>query len=376
MSRGLRIVSLLLAAVLIAGGALSYLAWRGWTSLHTPYPATGTVEPVTLEIEPGSSGTAILGELAAHGVIRDARLARLYLIHVLDDPALQAGEYRFALPQTTPDVLQQIIEGRVVTYPVTLIEGLTLAETAAHLAAEGFGDEDALLAAMADPSAIADLDAEAENLEGYLYPDTYSFPKGTAEAEVVATLVRSFRERFRVEVEPALEGDDRDLSVRDLVTLASIVEKEARLDEERPLIASVYSNRLRIGMGLYADPTIIYALKLAGTWDGNIRRRDLALDSPYNTYVHPGLPPSPIGSPGVRSLIAAANPAESPYFYFVSRNDGTHVFARTLAEHNRNVQRWQKEYWQRRWARERAERDAAKTPIAVDSEKDPDHASD
>jgi UPF0755 protein len=136
--------------------------------------------------------------------------------------------------------------------------------------------------------------------------------------------------------------------VRELVTLASIVEKEARLAAERPLIAAVYANRLERGMGLYADPTVIYALKKAGRWDGNIRRADLALDSPYNTYRHAGLPPGPIASPGAGSLRAAAAPADVPHLYFVGRNDGSHVFATTLQEHNRNVHQWQRLYWRER----------------------------
>ncbi|MEM9598567.1 MAG: endolytic transglycosylase MltG, partial [Acidobacteriota bacterium] len=197
---------------------------------------------------------------------------------------------------------------------------------------------------------IADLDPDATRLEGYLYPDTYHFARGTSEAEVVSTLVRTFRSRFERDVAPLLSGSD--LGVRGVVTLASIVEKETQRDDERTLVASVYANRLRIGMGLYADPTIIYAKKLAGTWDGNLRRPDLKLDSPYNTYVVPGLPPGPICSPTVASMVAALRPADSEYLYFVSRNDGTHVFSRTLAEHNRNVYVWQKKYWRDRWARE------------------------
>jgi UPF0755 protein len=145
-----------------------------------------------------------------------------------------------------------------------------------------------------------------------------------------------------------------------VVTLASIVEKEAKLAAERPMIAGVYANRLRLGMALGADPTVIFALARAGRYDGNLRRDDLAFDSPYNTYRNAGLPPGPICSPGLASLAAAAAPAAGPYLYFVSRNDGSHVFATTLAEHNRNVERWQKEYWRDRWARER--REAADAP--------------
>jgi len=143
---------------------------------------------------------------------------------------------------------------------------------------------------------------------------------------------------------------ENDLDLRGLVTLASIIEKEAGRLDERPLVSAVFHNRLKRQIGLYADPTIIYALKLAGDWDGNLRREDLELDSPYNTYRYPGLPPGPICSPSEASLQAAAEPADVPYLYFVSRNDGTHVFARTLAEHNRNVARWQVRYWRNRRA--------------------------
>jgi UPF0755 protein len=141
-----------------------------------------------------------------------------------------------------------------------------------------------------------------------------------------------------------------------VVTLASIVEKEARLAEERATIGGVYANRLARGIALYADPTVIYALKSQGTWDGNLRRPDLQLDSPYNTYRYPGLPPGPICSPGLASLRAAAAPAEVPYLYFVGRNDGSHVFAETLSEHNRNVDEWQRRYWRRRWAEDREQK--------------------
>ncbi len=207
---------------------------------------------------------------------------------------------------------------------------------------------------MRDPARIADLDPDAPDLEGYLFPDTYRFARGTGEAAIVDELVATFRRRYR----DRLAGELAPGELRRLVTLASIVEKEARLDDERPLIAGVFANRLRRGMPLQADPTVIYALILLDRWDGNLRRPDLRIDSPYNTYRYPGLPPGPICSPGLASLEAAAAPADTPYLYFVSRNDGSHVFAATLAEHNRNVERWQRQYWRERWAEERREREA------------------
>ena len=290
-------------------------------------------------------------------MIREPFWARLYLSRYLDDPTLKAGEYRFTGAATTPEVLTKLVRGEVLTHNVTVIEGLDIETIAAHLAEAGFGDPDEFLRLMRSSELIADLDPLAEDLEGYVFPDTYAFARNTSEAEIVATMVSTFRRHWTDSIEPLLSEDD-PRTARDVVTLASIVESETGIDTERPVVAGVYANRLRIGMGLYADPTVIYALKRKGTWDGNLRRPDLEVDSPYNTYRYPGLPPGPIASPGLASLLAAAQPADVPYLYFVSRNDGTHVFARTLAEHNRNVERWQKQYWRERWARERAEPDS------------------
>ena len=402
---------LLVAAVVAAAGA----GWWGWAALHRPLERTvsvgasesGSAEAPTIVIAPGTDARAILADLARQGLAVDPLLTRLYLVYWLDDPPLKAGEYRFETPASTADVLDKLIRGEVVQHRVTVIEGLTLEETADALTEAGFGDRDRFLAAMRDPAPIADLDPRAETLEGYLYPDTYAFSRGVTEREIVATMVRTFRDRFETRVRPLLGrpggrvalgvpegappealddlGPERPpdaerppdepaippdvaagrrltLTVRELVTLASIVEKEARLDAERPLIAAVYVNRLLAGMGLYADPTVIYALQRRGTWDGNLRRADLQIDSPYNTYRYGGLPPGPIASPGVESLRAAADPAHTEALYFVSRNDGSHVFAETLREHNRNVARWQKRYWRDRWAKERREKAAGEGP--------------
>jgi len=341
-----------LALVLTAGGGLGWWAWR---TLHQSYKGYAG-DDLLHEVLPGQDAGSILQDLEAKGVLDNALLTRLYLVRVLGDPPLRAGEYRFDAAATAPEVLDKLVRGDVVTYPVTIVEGLTMEETAAHLADQGFGDQAVLLDEMLSPDRISDLDPEAPNLEGYLFPNTYSFAKGTSEDEVVTTLVSTFRWLFTDEVRPHLAPDD-ERTPRQIVILASVVEKEARLDDERPVIAGVYFNRLERGIALYADPTVIYALKQEGRWDGNIRRPDLKLDSPYNTYLYPGLPPGPIASPGLASLRAAAQPAEVPYLYFVSRNDGSHVFASTLAEHNRNVNQWQKVYWQKRWAEEKQKSD-------------------
>lgn len=352
------LLGLLVAAALVAGAAWWWLQDR----IATPYRGWAGEERVVV-VEPGTPSAHILERLQAEGVIRDATLARLWLVHGRGNPPLRAGEYRFAEPATLDAVLDKLVEGDVLTHPVTVVEGLTLAETAAALADAGMGERGAFLEAMGDPSPVADLDPEAESLEGYLFPSTYHFTRGTTEAQIVAKMAGTFRDHWRREVAPARTPRSPD-TARGLVTLASLVEKEAGVDRERPTIAGVYANRLERGIGLYADPTVIFALKRLGEWDGNLTRRDLELDHPYNTYVHPGLPPGPIASPGLASLLAAAAPAEVPYLYFVSRNDGTHVFAETLREHNRNVARWQRRYWRQRWAEER--RRAGEEPSPVD----------
>lgn len=362
------------AALLILVGAVlvtTFIYVR--RTLLQPYQAFPETQ-IVVTIPDGASVRESLDLLAREGVLANPDIARIYWTRYLGDPLLKAGEYRFSGPSTTPEVLSKLVRGEVLTHQVTILEGWTLQETAAHLAESGFGDYQALLEEMSTPDRIADFDPEAWDLEGYLFPDTYSFSRGTPEAEVVSTLVDTFRERFAEAVNgPSTSTSPSNSTIdspsqgarldgrtnREILILASIVEKEALVDSERPVIAGVYDNRLERGIGLYADPTVIYALKLNGTWDGNIRRRDLDLDSPYNTYRRVGLPPGPICSPGYASLAAAARPADVPYFYFVSRNDGTHVFAESLAEHNRNVYKWQKLYWRNRWAEERAEKAAA-----------------
>jgi UPF0755 protein len=341
----------ILLVLLLAGAAVAAAGWWAHRTLETPYRGFPGEERIVV-VEPGTPSSRILERLEAEGVIRDATLTRLWLVYGLGDPPLQAGEYRFEGAATAGRVLDKLIEGDVLTHPVTLVEGLSMDETAAALVAAGLGEVDAFFAAFRDPSPIADLDPEAETLEGYLFPSTYHFRSGMSEAEIVRTLVDTFRRQWSEHVAP-VRGERAPDTVRGIVTLASLVEEEAKLESERPTIAAVYANRLERGIALYADPTVIYAMKLLGTWDGNIRRSDLRLDHPYNTYVHPGLPPGPIASPGLASLRAAAAPADVPYLYFVSRNDGSHVFSRTLAEHNENVARWQKRYWRERRAEER-----------------------
>ena len=328
-----------------------------WVKLQRPYQGyEGTEKAVT--IEQGTAVGEILQKLEREGVIADAKLARSYLIYFMGDPTIQAGQYVFEGPLTTAEVLDKLVSGDVVTKSVTLVEGLTLEETAEQLSRQGFGRREVFLDIMRSPELISSFDPDAPDLEGYLFPETYSFASGTSERQVVSTMVKTFKDRFEGEVRPLLAEGPQGRTVRQVVTLASIVEKEAQVESERPIIAAVYQNRVDRGIGLHADPTVIYALKRVGRWNGNIRRDDLRIDSPYNTYRYAGLPPGPIASPGLASLKAAAAPSDVPYLYFVSRNDGSHVFAETLAEHNRNVEEWQRRYWRQRRAQERREREA------------------
>jgi UPF0755 protein len=339
------LLGMVLLLVLIPAAVAAWCWWR----LQTPYK--GYPEPERqVTVNPGTTATQILLNLQKEGVLADARLARLYLIYALRDPKIQAGEYLFHGPLPAPQVLQILVRGRTMTHSFTLVEGMTLEETAEQLAGQGFGGHEAFLAQMRSPQRIADLDPEARDLEGYLFPETYSFAARTGEKDIVDMLVRTFRRRFEKYLQPLLPQGPAGRNVRQVVILASIVEKEAKASSERPLIAAVYENRVERKIGLAADPTVIYALKKLGRWDGNLRRDDLRMDSPYNTYRWSGFPPGPICSPGLASLEAAAAPAHVPYLYFVSRNDGTHVFAETLQEHNRNVEIWQRQYWRDRRA--------------------------
>jgi UPF0755 protein len=252
---------------------------------------------------------------------------------------------------TARDVLGKIARGEVYTVAITFPEGLTIAEMSKIFEAHGFGPAATFVTASKNVVAARSFDPDARDLEGYVFPDTYNVPRRTDAAALVHLMVERFEKVLSPELRQA--AADRGVTVRQLVTLASIVEKETAQPAERPEVAAVYANRLRIGMALQCDPTVIYALERVGRFDGNLRRDDLMFDSPYNTYRYAGLPPGPIASPGKASLEAAAHPADVNFLYFVSRNDGSHAFARTLDEHNRNVQQYQVQYFRARRSAER-----------------------
>jgi UPF0755 protein len=281
--------------------------------------------------------------LVGSGIVRDQLIFRAAVYWTGASRALKAGEYRFDRPMSAVAVVEKMARGDIYTRRITFPEGLTIQDMAKIYESQGFGAASGFAAAARDVSLIADLDPKATDLEGYLYPETYAVAHGTQASALVQMMVARFKAVFSDDMRRT--ADERGLSVREAVTLASLVEKETAKPDERPLVAAVYSNRLKIRMGMQADPTVVYALQKAGRYDGNIRREDLQVDSPYNTYRYAGLPPGPIASPGKPSLEAAVAPADVPYLYFVSRNDGSHVFSATLDEHNRNVQRYQVAYF-------------------------------
>lgn len=322
--------------VLLAIGASFFL----WRAVREPYK--GYAEPKKrVDIRRGLRTAAILQQLQKEGVLRDEWIPLVYMKALRGRDSLKAGVYEFDKPLAPVDVIDKLVRGDVVMASITIREGLDRFAIGKIFAAEGFGTEAQWKKITGEPDLVRDIAPDAESLEGYLFPDTYKFDPGTPVPTIVKAMVANFRRHWGEEMAFITTG----LSPHQTVTLASIVETEAQLPQERPIVASVYVNRVRRRMLLGADPTVIYAMKLAGRWNGNIRRADLQMDSPYNTYRKPGLPPGPIANPGLASLRAAAAPSTTPYLYFVARNDGSHVFATSNEEHNRNVEQWQRQYF-------------------------------
>lgn len=339
-----RLAILLLILGVVAGGG----AWWAYTRVHEPYRGAADAETF-VDIPAGTGPIAIGARLVSAGVVPDAWTFRVAVLLSGRARELKAGEYRFDAPITALDVVTKLARGDVYTRMLTFREGLTMAEMAAVYEERGFGVAADFITAGRNASLINDLDPTARDLEGYLFPETYALPRHTPAAQLVAQMVAGFKKAFDEGLRSAAAAEG--LTVRQAVTVASLVEKETASGDERPLVAAVYRNRMRIRMGMQADPTVIYALQKAGKYDGNLSKADLQFDSPYNTYRYAGLPPGPIAAPGRASLEAAVKPAAVDYLYFVSRNDGTHVFATTLTEHNRNVFTWQVEYFRKRRSR-------------------------
>lgn len=334
----------LTAVLVLVLGAAAVAGWSMWQRIHDPYKGYAETEQF-LTIPPGAGGADIRQRLLDAGLVRDSLTLRAALRWTGQSRALKAGEYRFDREMSAVEVVDKIARGDIYTRRITFPEGLTIADMARLFEQREFGSAADFVAAAENAALIRDIDPDATDLEGYLFPETYAIPRQWGAERLVSIMVDRFKASYRPELreQAAAQG----LTTRQVVTLASLVEKETARDDERALVAAVYRNRMRIGMGMQADPTVVYALQKAGRYDGNIRRADLAFDSPYNTYRYPGLPPGPIAAPGLASLEAALNPADVEYLYFVSRNDGSHVFARTLQEHNANVHEYQILYFRR-----------------------------
>jgi UPF0755 protein len=314
--------------------------WFFWRAITSPYRGY-TEQAKRVEIRKGQRTATILRHLQNEGVIRDEYIPLMYMKLARHNDSLKAGVYEFTKPLTPIEVLEKIMRGDVILRTVTVREGLDRFAVGRLFAAEHFGRPEEWDKVTGDPELIRDIAPEATSLEGYLFPDTYKFNPGTPVKTIVAAMVQNFRKHFSAEMNYIVTG----LTLHQTVTLASLVETEAQRENERPLVASVYLNRFRRNMLLGADPTVIYALKLAGRWDGNIRKADLSMESPYNTYRMHGLPPGPIANPGVASLRAAAAPPATQFLYFVAKHDGSHAFSTNVTEHNHNVDVWQRQWY-------------------------------
>jgi UPF0755 protein len=297
-------------------------------------PPAGPPERIT--VPPQATFRAVTDSLAAHGLITNKLIFRLVARVKGLDRSVQAGVYD--LPRGVPmtELLTRLASGRTASARFTAPEGLTLPEIAAQAARQLGVPAESVLAAARDPAEVSALELPGTSLEGFLFPETYAVPLGASGRDVVRAMARNFKAAWKPEWDARL--DTLGLTKLELVTLASIVEGEARADEEREVISGVYHNRLRIGMALQADPTVQYAIMLAtGSRKPRLYTKDYRFPSPYNTYLHPGLPPGPVNSPGRRSIEASLYPTKVPYLYFVAMPDGRHRFAATYNEHLRNV---------------------------------------
>jgi UPF0755 protein len=322
------LIFLLLLLILAAGytGVALFLPYQG-------FPSGG----VYVDIPHGASQRTIARLLSQNGVVR-SRFAFEALSRSRKRRTLEAGEYFFDHPVTSLEVFDTLANGRVYVKELVIPEGFTMFDIADLAASEGFMTRDEFLSAARDPSPIRDLAPDAPSLEGFLFPATYEFPRHMTGKDMTAAMVKRFKQVWSALPAPAEPAPHK--TVQDVVTLASLVERETPRPEERPHVAGVFTNRLRIGQPLQCDPTVVYALTLAGKYTGKLDGADLRFESPYNTYHNRGLPPGPIANPGEASLQAALAPSPTDDLYFVANTEGGHFFSKSLEEHNQNVARY------------------------------------
>jgi len=344
--KALRILLVVLFVGAVAAAAGAAKVYRDLVAFKdTPF---GTEQEKLIDIPSGSSPHQVVRLLARGGAFADDRLAWRYLRWwKRDKRPMRAGEYAFAGALRPDDVLERVYRGEAKTYQVTIPEGLRMEEIAALVEEAGLGRSGELLPLMHDAALARELGVPFANLEGYLYPDTYTFTRNPKARAVLSAMVARTKEELRKAEAQRLPGIDLD--ERQTVTLASIIEKETGRADERARISCVFHNRLRRRMRLATDPTVMYAtmLRNGGRWSKNITKTDLLTPHPYNTYLVAGLPPGPIANPGAAALAAALRPSDCTDLFFVSRNDGTHVFCPDLRCHDAAVQKWQVQFFRR-----------------------------
>ena len=333
----MRILTRFLFSIFWIGIALSW-AIGGMFYYNSTYPVSETPKKqIVFKIKKGMTLKDVAQELSRQNLIRGASSFRAISYLQEKQSQIKAGEYALSPSMTPLEILTTITSGQSILYPVTIPEGYRITEIAVLIEQHGLVNRGKFVRLTKDDSLIKSLKIHADSLEGYLYPETYNFDKNIGEAGIIKAMTETFfRRAFKPEY--AEQAKQLGFTFHQIVILASMIEKETGLGVERKLISSVFHNRLRKNMLLQCDPTVIYAME---NFDGNIRKKDLAIDSLYNTYKHKGLPPGPIANPGLDSIVAALYPAESDNLYFVSRQDGSHEFSSNLDDHNNAVRKYQ-----------------------------------
>lgn len=328
----------LFAGMLFCICCAGFFVWSGYRFLHTPGPPL--VYPVRIFIPERSTLRATAEKLAAEKLITNVRFFSLWARATGADRQIRSGEYLFQTAISPLTLLRILTQGKSVRVTVTVVEGATLRQVAALLAAKGLGAEEQFLCLNTDQNFLARWGLPSQGMEGYLYPATYQFSRRAAPEEILGRMIKRFYAAMSPEIYRKMSS--LGLNVQQMLTLASLIEKETGMASERTLVSAVFHNRLRQRMPLQCDSSVIYGI---ADFDGNLTRQHLMAPSPYNTYLLRGLPPSPIANPGMESILAALSPALSDYLYFVAKGDGTHAFSVDLSAHNRAVQRFQKGRW-------------------------------
>ncbi len=298
---------------------------------------TGNREGKLVVVPKGSPLPEVVRVLREGGVLPHPLAFRALVLLTFSGRRLHYGEYAFPTPPSAFEAWRRLVRGDVIKYEVTVPPGANLYDVAKLLEGEKLASAESFLAAASSPALLRRMEIPGESAEGYLFPDKYIFVKPVTEEEIIEFMVRQFRRQIPPETHR--RAKEEGLSLHQIVTIASIIEKETGLDEEKPVVSAVIRKRMALDMPLQMDPTVIYGAK---RFDGTVTRKDLRTAGPYNTYLNRGLPPGPIANPGLASIVAAMNPSKTEYLYFVSRNDGSHTFSRTLPEHNRAVERFRR----------------------------------